>query len=246
MRVSSPRRRADARRAIAGDDRDDPGATVGVAETVREQPRCAEGADRARPVHRGSGIQHRVVDARVVGDARPLTPGAARRTPRVRRPSRCPARRAGARARPRIHSSSRTPSGGVSARRRRMTRPSRFVIVPSSSAHWGTGRTTSARAAVSERKKSDTTSRSSRPSRLPHAPTRSAPRRRRWIRARAAPAARPSVPSACSSSTAGMPAPGMTAGSTPHTAATCARASGSVIFRYPGSWSHFWPCSRPP
>ena len=37
------------------------------------------------------------------------------------------------------------PAGGVRARRRRRTRPSRLVMVPSSSAHWVTGRTTSAR-----------------------------------------------------------------------------------------------------
>ncbi len=45
--------------------------------------------------------------------------------------------------------------------RRRITRPSRLVIVPSSSAHCVVGSTTSASAAVSERKKSPTTSRSS-------------------------------------------------------------------------------------
>ena len=56
----------------------------------------------------------------------------------------------------------------------------------------------------------------------------------------------PGRPSDCSSSMAGTPGPGITAGSTPHTRETWARASGSTILRYPGSWSHFWPCSRPP
>ena len=44
-----------------------------------------------------------------------------------------------------------TPSGGGVARRRNSTRPSRLVMVPSSSAHCATGSTTSASAAVSDR-----------------------------------------------------------------------------------------------
>ena len=53
-------------------------------------------------------------------------------------------------------------AGRAAARsaRRRSTRPSRLVIVPSSSAHWAIGSTTSASAAVSESTKSATTSRS--------------------------------------------------------------------------------------
>ena len=47
-----------------------------------------------------------------------------------------------------------TPIGAATARLRRMTRPSRLVIVPSSSAHCADGSTTSAILAVSERKKS--------------------------------------------------------------------------------------------
>ena len=62
--------------------------------------------------------------------------------------------------------SSGTPVGGSSALRRRMTRPSRLVIVPSSSAHMALGRTTSASSAVSERKKSLTARKSRSPSRL--------------------------------------------------------------------------------
>ncbi len=75
---------------------------------------------------------------------------------------------------------------------------------------------------------------------------RSARTRRRSSRARAAPAPRQAVPADWSSCTAGMPGPGMMSGSTPHTPATCARAAASVILRYPGSWSLFCPCSRPP
>ncbi len=62
--------------------------------------------------------------------------------------------------------SDRTPAGAATARRRLMTRPSRLVIVPSSSAHWVEGSTTSASWAVSERKKSATTSVSSALSRF--------------------------------------------------------------------------------
>ena len=59
----------------------------------------------------------------------------------------------------------RTPSGGALAARRSSTRPSRFVVVPLSSAHCALGSTTSASAAVSERKKSATISVSSERSR---------------------------------------------------------------------------------
>ena len=54
-----------------------------------------------------------------------------------------------------------TPSGALIAWLRRMTRPSRLVMVPVSSAHWVTGSTTSASAAVSLITMSATTSRSS-------------------------------------------------------------------------------------
>ena len=125
-----------------------------------------------------------------------------------------------------IHSSVLAPAGASSAWRRRMTRPSRDVMVPSSSAHWVTGSTTSASAAVSERKKSQTTSRSRRAS----------PSRTRLTfgaetttfdpctsRARM-PSGWPRV---SSSSTAGSPGPGMIDSSTPQTAATW-RAAGRV------------------
>jgi hypothetical protein len=45
---------------------------------------------------------------------------------------------------------------------------------------------------------------------------------------------------------AGMPLPGMSASSQPHTEAMYARWAGLVMSRLPGSWSHLWPCSRPP
>ena len=47
-------------------------------------------------------------------------------------------------------------------------------------------------------------------------------------------------------SCAGMPLPGISDSSQPHTDATCARCSGLVMSRLPGSWSHLWPCSLPP
>ncbi len=47
-------------------------------------------------------------------------------------------------------------------------------------------------------------------------------------------------------SCAGMPLPGISDSSQPHTDATWARCSGLVMSRLPGSWSHLWPCSRPP
>ena len=74
-----------------------------------------------------------------------------------------------------ICASVRTPSGGgACAWRRRITRPSRLVIVPSSSAHCAIGSTTSARSAVSDRKKSATTRKSSASSRSCTWPARGA------------------------------------------------------------------------
>ena len=43
-----------------------------------------------------------------------------------------------------------------------------------------------------------------------------------------------------------IPLPGMSASAHPHTDATWARCSGLLMSRLPGSWSHLWPCSRPP
>ena len=45
----------------------------------------------------------------------------------------------------------------------------------------------------------------------------------------------PSRPSESSISYADIPGAGSVSGSMPHTAAKCARAAGSSIFRYPGS-----------
>ncbi len=103
-------------------------------------------------------------------------------------------------------------------------------MVPVSSAHCVTGSTTSASAAVSDITRSQTTSRS-----------RAASRSVTWVAFGAettmllpntssarAPSA---VPSASSSSYADRPRPGRSSASTPQTAATCARASGSSIIR---------------
>ena len=103
-------------------------------------------------------------------------------------------------------------------------------MVPVSSAHWVTGSTTSASAAVSLITRSATTSRSS-------AASRSAT----WLAfgadttmllPKTSSALGPSgVPSASSSSYAERPGPGSDSGSTPHTPATWARAAGSSIIR---------------
>ena len=104
-----------------------------------------------------SAVDPFVGDAGVVGRRRRASPGAARRRPRgcpsVRKKRCLPS--AAASAAERCRDRSARPRGGSTARRRRMTRPSRFVIVPSSSAHCADGSTTSASCAVSERKKSD-------------------------------------------------------------------------------------------
>ena len=47
-------------------------------------------------------------------------------------------------------------------------------------------------------------------------------------------------------SSADSPLPGISDSAQPHTSATAARCSGLAMSRSPGSWSHFWPCSRPP
>ena len=103
-------------------------------------------------------------------------------------------------------------------------------MVPVSSAHCVTGRTTSASAAVSLSTRSATTSRS-----------RSASRAATWVAFGAETTmlqpktssafGPPSVPSASSSSYAERPLPGSDSGSTPHTPATCSRAAGSSIIR---------------
>ena len=104
-------------------------------------------------------------------------------------------------------------------------------MVPVSSAHCVTGRTTSASAAVSLITMSATTSRS-----------RSASRAATWVALGAETTmllpktssafGPPSVPSASSSSYAERPLPGQRLRrSTPQTRATCARAAGSSIIR---------------
>ena len=120
--------------------------------------------------------------------------------------------------------------GGSSARRRRMTRPSRLVTVPSSSAHCAEGSTTSATFAVSERKKSATARKSSRPRRpltfvafgaetIGLDPTTRSARMP------------PGSPADSISSYADLPGPGISPSGIPHTAATSRRAAGSSMRR---------------
>ena len=45
---------------------------------------------------------------------------------------------------------------------------------------------------------------------------------------------------------ADRPLPGSSWSVQPHTWQMWARCSGFSISRLPGSWSHLWPCSRPP
>ena len=124
----------------------------------------------------------------------------------------------------------RTPSGGSTIRRRINTRPSRFVSVPSSSAHCADGSTTWANSAVSERKKSATTRKSSELSRSRTAcafgaetatfdPITSIARTPR-VR-----------PIEFRSSTADLPTPGMADAGMPQTSAMCVRATSSSIRR---------------
>ena len=119
--------------------------------------------------------------------------------------------------------------------------------MPSSSAHWVVGRTTSAISAVSDRNMSLTTSRSS--AFRPCADLVHVGRRYRDVGGehQQHPDARFVVPpSAASNSQADRPGPGSELSSTPQMPAMCARCSGLSSLRYPGSWSAFWPCSRPP
>ena len=103
-------------------------------------------------------------------------------------------------------------------------------MVPSSSAHWAVGRTMSASSAVSDKKMSETTSRSS------------AARRSRTRFTSGAETAMleaissrvrtpPSVPIRSSISYADSPGFGSSAGSIPHTPATYARCAGSASLR---------------
>ena len=134
----------------------------GVAKPLAEQPRGARvvglvvPGGGAGPEHAALGLDALVGDARVVGlparrgPAQLVEDGLGVVGEELPAPEPC---RRGRRAPPgRV----RTPPGARAARRRRSTRPSRLVIVPSSSAHWAQGRTTSASAAVSERKRSET------------------------------------------------------------------------------------------
>jgi hypothetical protein len=114
---------------------------------------------RAGPKHAGVGFNLFVGKAGVIGGA--SCAGAAQFVEDVAWAGiSLPRPRCSARAQI-ISMSVCTPSGGSNAGRRKMTRPSRFVIVPSSSAHCAEGSTTSANCAVSERKKSDTARKSS-------------------------------------------------------------------------------------
>ena len=116
----------------------------------------------------------------------------------------------------------------------RLIRPSRLVVVPSSSAHCAEGNTTSARLAVSERKKSATTRQSSArkrsPTRMPSgAETAMFDPMTNIARTPS------SVPIDSSWRHADRPARGIADAGTPHTAATRSRATGSSIRWYPGS-----------
>ena len=103
-------------------------------------------------------------------------------------------------------------------------------MVPVSSAHWVTGRTTSASAAVSESTMSATTSRSSDSSRWVTWVARGAETTMLEPKTSSADGP-PGCPSASSSSYAERPLPGSESGSTPQTPATWARAAGSSIIR---------------
>ena len=127
---------------------------------------CPDDRRRAGPEHAVLVVEPLVGDAGIVGE-----PAGARPAQLVEDVARAAVRKAAAACRARAARAHRmsirccTPAGGSTARRRRITRPSRFVIVPSSSAHCADGSTTSARLAVSDRKKSATTRQSSARSR---------------------------------------------------------------------------------
>ena len=142
------------------------GPAVRGRETLGEHPRRAGVLDvGARPEDTLLRVDPLVGDAGVVGDAAGAgPPQLVEDDPRIVREVLAPAefRRP---AWTSICRSSSTPTGGGRACLRRITRPSTLVMVPSSSAHCAVGSTTSAMAAVSDRKMSETTSRSSAPSR---------------------------------------------------------------------------------
>ena len=103
-------------------------------------------------------------------------------------------------------------------------------MVPSSSAHWAVGSTTSASSAVSETKMSDTTKKSRSAIRDRTRFTSGAETTRLEAishRARTPPGA----PIRSSISNADSPGLGSSSGSTPHTAATWARSAGSANLR---------------
>ena len=107
-------------------------------------------------------------------------------------------------------------------------------MVPSSSAHWVTGSTTSASAAVSEGTKSHDDEQVEPAERRRARPRRWAPRPTGLEPCTSSARGPPGVPSRDSSSTAGTPGPGRASGSTPQTAATWARAAGSSIIAVAG------------
>ena len=105
----------------------------------RANSRGVRGPRRGRPVQGLAGVEPVVGDARVVGAT--AGAGAGQLVEHRRRLGRPVTGLPSSAARSAKTSSSlRTSPGGSTARRRRRTRPSRPVMVPSSSAHWVTGR----------------------------------------------------------------------------------------------------------
>ena len=140
-----------------------PSAVAKPSANSRGVPRCRERRARA---HRAGPRRARRGSARSSPRDHPRWPGpsssktaAGSRSNRHGAPEPSSARSAS------TSSSLRASPGASTALRRRSTRPSRLVIVPSSSAHWVTGSTTSASSVVSLGTRSQTTSRSSAASR---------------------------------------------------------------------------------
>ncbi len=137
--------------------------------------------------------------------------------------------------------------GAASARRRRMTRPSRFVMVPSSSAHWAAGRTTSASSGGLGQE--DVGDDQEVQGLEPSAHAVDVRRRDHDVGGHedAARARRRAVP---------MPVEHLERGAARLRAARPGRSPrpprrargrrGRRACGSPGSWSAFWPCSRPP
>ena len=198
------RRRTTAARQHRGHHR----LAVGVGEALCGRAggfRCCRRGRASRRLRRGPAWRSRSRSSRPGRRRRPAA------VPRRRfRGPRCrwTVRRGRSASRAMIHSSLRAPAGGVRARRRRRTRPSRLVRVPSSSAHWRTGRTRSAMAAVSDMKKSQTIrkSRLRRPSMTALASGEATAMLEAWTNRQCTPSGFPSDFSSC---TAGRPGPGM-------------------------------------